>query len=61
MPGDSIAKLEDALKKWGGRYESETYDGAQHGWTVPDSPAYNHAQAERAFRKLTELFKATLI
>jgi carboxymethylenebutenolidase len=59
MPADSIAKFEDALRTWGGRYESETYDGALHGWTVPDSGAYNHARAERAFQKLTELLAAT--
>lgn len=60
MPAESIQKLNDALKRWGGRYESEVYDGAHHGWTVPDSPAYNHEQAECAFQKLTELFSATL-
>jgi carboxymethylenebutenolidase len=58
MPAESISKFEEALKSWGGRYESETYDGAHHGWTVPDSPAYHHAQAERAFQKLTELLAA---
>jgi carboxymethylenebutenolidase len=59
MPAESIAKFEAALRAWGGGFESETYDGALHGWTVPDSPAYNHAQAERAFQKLTELFSGT--
>jgi carboxymethylenebutenolidase len=60
MPAESIEKLNEVLKGWGGKYESEIYDGAYHGWTVPDSPAYNHAQAERAFQKLTELFSAAL-
>lgn len=60
MPADAIAKFEDTLKTWGGRYESETYDGALHGWTVPDSGAYNHHQAERAFQKLTGLLAETL-
>jgi len=36
------------------------YEGAFHGWTVPDAPIYNQAQAERAFEKLTELFANTL-
>jgi carboxymethylenebutenolidase len=49
-----------ALAAWGGRYESETYDGAHHGWTVPDNPVYNQPQAERAFRKLTALLAETL-
>lgn len=60
MPADAIKKLEIALATWGGRYESETYDGAYHGWTTPDAPVYNKAQAERAFEKLTALFARTL-
>jgi len=60
MPADAIAGFENALKVWGGSYESETYEVANHGWTVPDSHAYNLQQAERAFRKLAELLKETL-
>ena len=60
MPPAMIAKLDEALKAWGERYESETYAGAHHGWAVPGSPVYNEAQAERHFEKLTDLFKQTL-
>jgi len=60
MPAEAISKFEAALTSWGGRFESETYDGALHSWTVTDSPVYNHAQAERAFQKLTQLFSETL-
>jgi carboxymethylenebutenolidase len=60
MPQDSIDKFNHALQAWGGRYESEIYDGAQHGWTVIDSPAYNPPQAERAFKALMRLFAETL-
>ena len=60
MPRESIAKLEAALNAWAGRYESETYEGAFHGWTVPGMPTYNHPQAERAFHKLIQLFNETL-
>jgi len=60
MPAESIAKFEEALKAWGGHYQSETYEGALHGWTVPGGHVYNHAQAERAFDKLTRLFAETL-
>lgn len=60
MPKEAIEKLDRALASWGGRYENEVYDGAHHGWTVPDHPAYNEPQAERAYKKLTELFSATL-
>ena len=52
MPAEAIEKLNRALESWGGKYESEVYDGAVHGWTVPDSPVYNAMQAERAFAKL---------
>ncbi|MGA7908269.1 MAG: dienelactone hydrolase family protein [Candidatus Sulfotelmatobacter sp.] len=60
MPEEAIAKLNGALAAWGGRYESEVYDGARHSWTEPDSPVYNPAQARRAFEKLTQLFNETL-
>jgi carboxymethylenebutenolidase len=58
MPEEDIKKFDAALASWGGRYESEVYDGAFHGWTVPDSASYNQAQAERAFEKLTTLFSS---
>jgi carboxymethylenebutenolidase len=63
MPEEAIEKLDRALEAWGGsgnRYESEVYEGAYHGWTALDSPVYNESQADRAFRKLTELFVETL-
>lgn len=60
MDADAITELVKALKEWGGRFESEIYEGARHGWTVPDNPVYNQPQAERANAKLTELFRETL-
>ncbi len=60
MPADAIEHFEQALKNWGGAYESETYHGSRHGWTVPDNPAYNEPGGERAYGKLTALFKVTL-
>ncbi len=60
MPEEAIAKLDQALEVWGGRYESEVYEGAYHSWTVSDSPVYNQTRAERAFEKLMELFTKTL-
>jgi carboxymethylenebutenolidase len=59
MPAEAIHEFEEALAAWGGDYESETYN-ALHGWTVPDSAAYNEPEAERAFAKLRELLAATL-
>jgi carboxymethylenebutenolidase len=55
MPPEAIDRLDQALAAWGGVYESEVYEGARHGWTVPDSPVFNGPQAERAFAKLTGL------
>lgn len=60
MPAEAIEHLNQSLTDWGGAYESETYSGARHGWTVPDNPVFNEAQANRAFQKLTNLFAATL-
>ncbi len=60
MTTEAIAKFDAALAAWGGKFESETYAGAHHGWTVPGGPVYNEPQANRHFDKLEELFKATL-
>lgn len=58
MPAEAIEKLDRALADWGGRYQSEVYEGAFHGWTSTDSPIYNAAQADRAFQKLLETLAA---
>lgn len=60
MPAEAIEKFNQALKDWGGLYDSEIYDDAYHSWTVPDSPVYNQPQAERAYSRLTELLASTL-
>src|SRR5512146_1507259 len=60
MPAEAIERFEQALRAWGGEYESETYEGAFHSWTTLDSPVYNQPQAERAFTNLTKLLKETL-
>lgn len=59
MPKEAIEKFDRALAAWGGRYESEMYQ-AHHGWSVPDNPAYNEPEAERAYKKLISLFSSTL-
>jgi carboxymethylenebutenolidase len=51
---EAIEKFEQALAASGRKYESETYD-APHGWSVPGGPKYREPEAEKAFRKLTEL------
>jgi carboxymethylenebutenolidase len=60
MPAEAIAKLEEALREWGGDFESETYDGALHGWMIPGGRVYHPVQSERGFAKLIALFGETL-
>ena len=60
MPAEAIAKFNITLQTWGGKYESEVYEGCHHGWTVPDNPAFNSEQANVAFGKLTNLFQSAL-
>ena len=60
MPAEAIESFEEALETWGGQYESETYEGALHGWTTLDSPVYNAEPAKRAYEKLKQLCADTL-
>lgn len=60
MPADAVEKLEAALRSWGGTYQSETYDGALHGWMIAGGKAYHPEHAERGFVKLMELLDNTL-
>lgn len=58
---EQVAELEKTLKAWGGRYQSEVYEGALHGWTVEGRPEiYNPAQSERHYEKLFDLLARTL-
>jgi carboxymethylenebutenolidase len=60
MPKEAIEKFEQALRAWGGKFGSETYQGAHHGFTQPDMPAYNEAAAELAFETMIDLFDEEL-
>jgi carboxymethylenebutenolidase len=40
--------------------EIEVYSGALHGWCPPDSPVYNHDQAEKAWSRMIALFTTSL-
>lgn len=60
MPPEAVEKLEKALDAAGVRFESETFEGARHGWCVKDHNVYNEPQAERAWSRLLKLFKETL-
>ena len=60
MPQEAIDKFDAALKAWGGKYESELYADAAHGWTCRGQPRVQAAAGRAAFGKLTALFAATL-
>lgn len=60
MTPQNVEALEAALRDWHGAFQSEVYEGARHGWTVPGRDVYNEVQADRAFEKMVELFEATL-
>ncbi len=53
--------LKEAFAKAKLPAEIEVYKGAMHGWCPPDSQAYNQAQAEKAWGRLLELFKTSLV
>lgn len=57
-PGDKDA-LRAAAEAAGRPAEIEVYAG-DHGWTVPDSPAYAEAEAERAWANLLKLYGTAL-
>jgi carboxymethylenebutenolidase len=41
--------------------EIEVYTGTKHGWCPPDGAVYDAAQAEKAWARMLELFKKTLV
>jgi len=52
--------LRETFAKNNLKAEIEVYP-AQHGWCPPDSAVYNQAQAEKAWGRLTALFKTALV
>ncbi|QYJ08629.1 dienelactone hydrolase family protein [Qipengyuania flava] len=48
-----------AMDEAGSKGEVEVY-AADHGWCVPDSPAYDEAEAERAWARLLATYAAAL-
>ena len=52
--------LREAFAAAGLPAEIEVYAGTLHGWCPPDTPAYNEAQAERAWSRLLALFARAL-
>lgn len=60
MSAEHISTLERALDESGARYQAEVYQGAQHGYTMADTPAYNEDARERHFRELRALLERSL-
>lgn len=60
MSAEQIAAFERALEDAGARYRAEVYEGAQHGYTMADTPAHNEDARERHFRELHGLLERTL-
>jgi carboxymethylenebutenolidase len=59
MTRDQIATLEQTLGEAGLSYRAEVYEGAQHGYTMADTAAFNEQARERHFRELRELLERT--
>jgi carboxymethylenebutenolidase len=64
---DMKTKLKEAFEAAHNPADVEVYTMSQHGWCVPDMPAgndgtpiYNKPDAERAWSKLTTLYKSQL-
>jgi len=60
MTAEQIATFERALREAGARFRAEVYAGAEHGYTMADSPAFDEAARERHFRELRALLERTL-
>jgi carboxymethylenebutenolidase len=60
FPDEQKARLEEALTVAGIDHVVETYEGAKHGFAVPDLPVYNEAAAERHWNATFDLFRDRL-
>jgi len=57
---EQIVALDEALDEAGVKHTTEVYEGAPHGYTMADTPAYNEAATERHFEALFDLLDHTL-
>jgi carboxymethylenebutenolidase len=60
FPAEQRERLAKALKDAGVEHRVELYEGARHGYVMPDTPVYDEAAAERHWRELTALFEDSL-
>jgi len=55
-----IEPYKQALEAQGKKFTIYVYEGARHGYTMPDLSVYNEAAAERHWRELIALFDSAL-
>jgi carboxymethylenebutenolidase len=60
MSAQQISTLERTLDEVGARYRAEIYEGAQHGYTMADTAAYNEDARERHYRELRNLLERSV-
>ena len=60
MPREAVEKLGRALEAAGLSATNVVFEGATHGYTMADTPAYDEAAAERHFVELEDLFDRAL-
>ncbi|MFL4902243.1 dienelactone hydrolase family protein [Streptomyces sp. MMS24-I2-30] len=59
LPPEQIQRLEEALTAAGVRHRCEVYEGAHHGYTQADTPAYDQEAYERHWTALLDLLERT--
>lgn len=61
MPPEQIQKVAAALDAAHVTHTAELYEGALHGWTMSDLPAYNKEAEEKHWERLLSFFERTLL
>jgi carboxymethylenebutenolidase len=57
---EQISALDAALDDAGVKHTTEVYEGAAHGYTMSDTPAWNEQASERHFEALFDLLDRTI-
>jgi carboxymethylenebutenolidase len=57
---EQIADVEGALREAGAAFRATVYEGAEHGYTMADTPAYDEGAAERHYEDLFGLLSRTV-
>jgi carboxymethylenebutenolidase len=57
---EQIATVERALSAAGKEFEATVFEGAEHGYTMADTPAHDEAGAERHYQELFGLLSRTV-